>query len=168
MDTLAQAASGWQQAYEIARGVFIFLDAVLLGVFIFSFLRAVPFRPRIHPEHGKPKKIYTLEDAALRAQWEEVTRKVRSGSGDALKLAVVEADKVVDDALKQLGFEGDHMADRLEDLSEGEVHTLPRVWRAHRLRNNLVHTPGFQVSPSEAKGAIADYEAFLKEIKLLQ
>ena len=158
---------GWTQAYEIVRGIFIFLDGVLLIVFLFSFVKAWPFRPKIRPEHGEYKKTYTLEDAALKERWASVIKKTATDSPDSLKLAIIEADKVVDDALKQLGLEGEHMADRLEQLSGDEVRTLSHLWRAHRVRNNLVHTPGFELSKEHAMMVIKDYELFLKEIKLL-
>ena len=168
MDLTAQFANpGLQSAYEIARGVFIILDGALLILFIFSFIKSVPFRPKIHPEHGAHKKAFTLQDALLKERWDAVMKKMEAGSKDSLGLAVIEADKIVDDALTQLGLEGEHMADRLEQLSEDDVRALPRLWRAHRVRNNLVHTPGYELTPEQVKIVIADCEAFLKEIKLL-
>jgi len=67
-----------------------------------------------------------------------------------------------------MGLAGEHMADRLGQIKEAEVRTLDRLWRAHRVRNDLVHSPGFSLSLFDAKRVIDDYEAFLKEVKVLQ
>jgi hypothetical protein len=62
---------------------------------------------------------------------------------------------------------GEHLADRLSNLDQDDIKSMNRVWRAHRLRNDLVHTPGFAVSPSDAQQAMDDYEAFLKEMEVI-
>ena len=99
--------------------------------------------------------------------WEKVVKKFVSGTPEGITLAVIEADKIVDDALKNLGLDGEHMADRLGQLSEEEVKGLDALWRAHRLRNNLVHSPDFKVSIEDAERALDAFENFLKQIKAL-
>lgn len=37
----------------------------------------------------------------------------------------------------------------------------------HRMRNDLVHTPGFVLSLEDAKMALEGYEAFLKELEVI-
>lgn len=162
--------STFLEAARVAKIIFITLDLVLLWLFVFSFMRALPFRPKLKPGGGggEHEKILTLEDELLVERWNAVKEKFEAEVPDVWKLAVIEADKLVDDALKKLGLEGEHMADRLEQLSKEEVKSLPRLWKAHRMRNNMVHTPGFTITKSEAKEIEGDYEAFLKEIKLLQ
>ena len=157
---------GLISTYYVLRSIVTALDAFLVVFILWLFVKIWPFRPRIHPNHGMPKKTFTLRDAILKDRWEDVMKKVATGKEDAMKLAIIEADKIVDDALKQMGLPGEHMADRMQELPAEEVRTLPRLWRAHRLRNNLVHTPGFLVTAEETRKAIADYEAFLKEVGL--
>ncbi|MDP3975076.1 MAG: hypothetical protein Q8P88_02220, partial [Candidatus Jorgensenbacteria bacterium] len=82
-------------------------------------------------------------------------------------LAIIEADKLVDDALKTSGLQGEHMADRLEKLRVEDYPTLDRLWRAHRVRNELVHTPDFGINEGDAKDVLRVYEKFLKELGAL-
>ena len=92
-------------------------------------------------------------------------RKSSSASPDSMRMAVIEADSLVNDVLKQFGMPGEHLADRLANLSPDEYKTLDAVWKAHRIRNDLVHTPGFFVGPEEALKLLKDYELFLKELE---
>lgn len=162
-------ASVWVAVYRVVYVIFILLNLAVFGLFAFALVKLWGYRPKIHPERhaGNGRKITTLADAIVKERWAGVAKKYSSGRPDELKLAVIEADKIADDILKRLGLEGQHMADRLGRISPEELGTLNRLWRAHRLRNDLVHTPGFALTPEAAKGAIADYEAFLKEIGAL-
>ncbi len=159
----------WLSVYYGARVIFIILDTILLGGLIFVFQKALPFRPdlRIHGGGGHEKKIPTLRDAVTKERWEAIRKKVASGTLESMKLAIIDADKIVDDVLKRLGLQGTHMADRLEQIRPDELRSLEGLWRAHRLRNELVHTPGFELRPETAERAIQAYETFLKEVKVL-
>jgi len=52
-------------------------------------------------------------------------------------------------------------------LPPGHYSTLDKLWEAHRVRNNLVHTPDFNIPQAKAEEVVGDYEAFLKEVKAL-
>lgn len=150
------------------RAIFLFLAAFLILAIIVLFVAAFRYRPKIHPEHGTVKKIFTLKDATIKDRWGKVMSIAAAGTPEALKLAIIDVDKLVDDILRQLGFEGEHMADRLEKISPSDVLSLNKLWDAHRVRNDLVHTPGYEISLIDGKRTIAHYEAFLKEIKVLE
>lgn len=154
--------------WETIRVSFIVVDVIIAVALVGVFIAALKFRPNLRPSHIIHKKIFTLKDAVFKEQWAKIKTRVQTGSPDALRVAIIEADKFTDDVLKRMGLQGEHMADRLEKIPSQDIRSMDRLWNAHRLRNNLVHTPGFQVSAAEAKKALEDYEAFLKEVKVLQ
>lgn len=157
----------WSGVYEVVRVVFIVVDIALFCALVYTIIHAWEYHPHLSPRRLSEKRTFNLRNALLKERWQQILKRANMASPDALKLAVIDADKVVDDALRQLGFEGSTMAERLTNLSSDELKTLDRLWRAHRVRNSLVHTPGYQVQPEAAKEAIQNYEAFLKEVKLL-
>lgn len=65
---------------------------------------------------------------------------------------VLEADKVLDLALTELGYVGS-VADKLKK-AEPRFKNLQSVWDAHKLRNHLAHQPGAQVNSAEAERAV--------------
>lgn len=161
-------SESWFKIWEAMRVSFIVLDAIVITAFVGVFIASFKHRPHLRPSYTPHKKTFTLREAVLKEHWGKIKARAAAGSPDTLRVAIIDADKFTDDVLKQMGLEGEHMADRLEKISSQEVRSLDRLWSAHRLRNNLVHTPGFQVSAAESKKALEDYEAFLKEIKVLQ
>jgi len=147
--------------------VLIGLNIGMFAFFIYSFYNGWKLRPQISIGK-KVKKTFTLRDAIFKERWMTIEKQFSPNSSESIKLSIIEADKLVDDALKQIGLKGEHMADRLDQLSEDDIFSLPGIWRSHRLRNSIVHTPGFEVRPQTAEKALEAYRAFLMEIGVLQ
>lgn len=157
----------WLKLFRVAWAMFLAFDVVLVVALVWVIQKGLAFRPRVHPSHTTSRRTLTLRDALMQERWRAVLAKAASGSADAFRIAVIDADKLADDALRQLGLEGEHMADRLEKIAPAELRSLERLWRAHRIRNDLVHTPGFELSREAAARTLEDYEAFLKEVQVL-
>ncbi len=149
-----------------AKFVFAFLDLVLLLLVVYLFTKIWKFRPHLVVSLPPEKKTLTLRRAIVQERWKKIAARASAGTLDSMRLAIIEADTLVNDSLKRMGLPGEHMADRLANFSDPEID-LTRIWRAHRLRNDLVHAAGFTISVEEAKKAIDDYESFLKNLHLL-
>ena len=77
--------------------------------------------------------------------------------------AVVEADKLLDKALHEMGTPGKTMGDRLKRTGD-KFSQLNSVWYAHKLRNQIAHEPGFKVDYNQAKHALATFRQALKDL----
>ncbi len=59
------------------------------------------------------------------------------------KMAIIEADKVVDVILKKAGVAGNTMAERLRRVQKQVQRPIySGMWEAHKLRNQIVHEVG--------------------------
>ncbi len=155
--------------YELFKTIFTAANVFLLVFFVFLVIKSVKYRPNFKiAEEEKKEIVYTLGNVVIRERWQSIVNRSRINSPEAMKLAVIDADNLVDELLKRMGLEGEHMADRLENLTTEDFRSLDRIWDAHRLRNRLVHESGFVVSREEAWKAIEDYASFLKEIRVIE
>lgn len=106
-----------------------------------------------------------LDRKKIRATWTEIQK--TSGMGlMGMKLAVIEADKLVDNVMRQLLIPGETMGERMK-MAEFKYPDIRRVWPAHRTRNMLVHDSTFQLRMSDGKEALQAYERALKMFKAL-
>ena len=158
----------WQSLYAFFKWSFIILDAALFGIFCLAFAKSLKFRPKLPAGRGEKKRTLTLQTAVFRERWASVSKKASLDSPDAMRAAIIEADSIVDDILRTIGISGEHVADRLAQINPDTLQSFDRLWRAHRLRNELVHTPDFSLSAEDAKSTLEDYESFLREIGVLQ
>lgn len=158
--------------YYAIRLIFIVVDILLAFGFIYALVRAWHYHPNYKEVHHgatgeRGKRVPTMRDLVLRERWTAIENKFALGTPESARLAIIEADALVDTALKGMAVQGEHLADRLSNLDQGDIKSMNRVWRAHRLRNDLVHTPGFAVPPADAQRTMDDYEAFLKEMEVI-
>ncbi len=152
----------------IIKPIFIVFDIILIYGIIYAIARAWPYRPTLHLFEKPPEKRRgVIKDPRIAAAWARIMEKASADTLESLRLAIIEADALVDSVLKNAGYEGDHLADRLQEILPEEVPSLERLWRAHRLRNDIVHTPGFAVLPQDARFALSSFEKFLKELNAL-
>lgn len=100
-------------------------------------------------------------------EWGKITQRVESKDEANLKLAIIEADKLVDDLLRGMNYPGDSMGDRLKQIDESRLKTINELWEVHKVRNNIVHNASFRLSQREAKNAMEVYEKVLKEFEAL-
>lgn len=100
-------------------------------------------------------------------RWEEVAAKSKSHIESDWKFAVVEADKFMDDLIKQIGFKGRDMGERLKQINPSQISNINEIWQAHKIRNNLVHDPDFKITYSDVEFVVKTYEKTLKELELI-
>jgi hypothetical protein len=55
------------------------------------------------------------------------------------KLAIIEADIILDDALKRAGYAGASLGERLRALTTAQLASLDDAWQAHKVRNQVAH-----------------------------
>jgi hypothetical protein len=140
----------------------VFLLAVLL-VALVAF--ALLFGAGARAKPGRFGSGKFLDRALVAERWAAVERNASSG-GLGLRQAIGDADKLLDYVLKSLGMPGETLADRLRRV-ESRLSDRNGVWRAHKLRNSLAHELEFDLLPSSAREALADFHRALKDLGAL-
>ncbi len=142
-------------------GIFL-LEGVL---FIIAFIFVVVLFRKIYRHLRKPELIgYSLKNIQLR--WEEVEKLIEQKTEMSYKLAIIEADKLLDHVLKALGFPGEDMGQRLHAACY-KHEKLRRVWFAHKMRNQLVHESSFHLTYWQAKDATKAYRTAMRDLNVL-
>lgn len=169
LEDLAQGIleAPWARFLYGVRWVFIFLDIIVVVAFILLFIKAREYRPRFVLNYKKKEEKSRFNTKVFEERFARITKSAPKSPPQSYVLAVIEADKLVDDALKLMGLQGEHLADRLQKLRTEDYPTLDRLWRAHRVRNELVHTPDFGIDSGDAEDVLKVYEKFLKELGAL-
>lgn len=111
-------------------------------------------------------KLVGLDRRGILTRWQGIEALVKSGNEMQYKMALMEADKLLDHALKALAMPGETLGERLK-FAAYKYPKISDVWWAHRLRNQLVHESSFYLEPSMARKAIAQYQSTLRLLNLL-
>ena len=141
--------------------------AVLTGILFLLLLVMVVKLNRLTAKKINIAKVLAPPgpaSSATNARWDEVLRHINSIREAEWKFAVIEADKIVDDTLKNAGFPGETLGERLMNIEQGQLTTLEGLWTAHKIRNRLAHDINYFLRYAEAKRAVGLYERTLKEL----
>lgn len=77
--------------------------------------------------------------------------------------AVMESDKLLDSALKELGIKGSTMGERLRNCGNLGLN-LNDIWWAHKLRNRVAHEVGYNISATNANKVAKILKTSLKKL----
>ncbi|MDI6734024.1 MAG: hypothetical protein QMD50_00820 [Patescibacteria group bacterium] len=153
--------------FFVSAVIFIVVDIVLVVGIILTVQKIKSLKPDFGSVPKADFKTPLLKDEKFKKRWEAVLIKAYSAPPNSYVLAIIEADKIMDDILERLGLKGVHTADRLEALASWDLKSIDELWRVHRIRNELVHTPGFNLSLDEAREVLGGYEKFFKEVGVI-
>jgi hypothetical protein len=135
------------------------MSTVFLLVIIFFGLITLFILSRLGKRFNKFQK--GLNKEYFQDKWFELLQRVKTPEG--MILAVIDADKLLDEALKRKNFRGKTMGERLvsaqRSLSDNDA-----VWYAHKLRNRLVHEPDVKLKKNEAQTALSGFKKGLHDL----
>jgi len=97
--------------------------------------------------------------------WAKITARLETGLESEYKLAVIEADSILDDILKRMGFDGETLGERLKRLTAATLSNLERILEAHKIRNNIVHDPDYRLTLGESRRVLGIYEQALRDLE---
>jgi hypothetical protein len=134
------------------------ITAFLIGAIIFGILVLI-FISRF----GR-RLVQPINRSYFEKKWSELLSRVKTQEG--MTLAIIDADKLLGEALKRKGYKGKTMGERLV-AAQRDLSNNDGVWYAHKLRNRLVHESNFRLRRNEAKNALAAIKQGLQDLGAL-
>ncbi len=110
---------------------------------------------------------HTFPKRHLNKSWQKILTRLSKNDEANLRLALIEADNIFDDLLKQMRLPGESMADRLKYIDSSQVSNIDEIWRAHKLRNAIVHNHEYPITRNEMEFGVGAYERALKELEFI-
>ncbi len=130
--------------------IFFFAAIIIVGVILFSLLT-----------FGKRGKALDVDK--YRVKWLAIEQSLVRDNEASYHMAILNGDKLLDQALRDRGFRGQTMGDRLKSAKANLPHRND-VWAAHKLRNQIAHETDVRVSHDQARRALAGFKQGLKEL----
>lgn len=142
--------------------LFILLDAILVGFIAFVLHRYGAL------VGAQPQKVATIAPAnpaaEIQESWRGIELLMQSQTPSDWNMAILRADALLDDTLRDAGYDGATMADRLKVVDPNHLPSLDRVWSSHRLRNAIAHDPTDQHTRETIISAVNSYRAAFRDL----
>jgi hypothetical protein len=147
--------------------VFSFVISVLflLGI-IYSIIKINEIskaqRDLLTPPEAEAKK----EPGNIK--WNRVLEHISSPNPSDWKLAILEADIMLDDMVEKMGYSGETLGDRLKKIEKSDFTTIDSAWEAHKIRNSIAHEGSdFLITQREAQRVVSLYKEVFEEFKYI-
>lgn len=99
-----------------------------------------------------------------RARWDEIQQSLERTGFTEYKIAVIEADALVDYVLKTYGYPGETMGDRMRAVTPTHVPSIDSLWTAHKIRNEISHNTAHAIDERQAKKALDIFKRALEDL----
>lgn len=101
-------------------------------------------------------------------RWEKIKQLFRSGDPASWRIAIIEADSMLEQMLITLGYEGSSVAERLKKVEPSDFPTLQYAWEAHKVRNKIAHEGmNYRVGPEDAARVMRLYEFVFQDASVI-
>lgn len=130
--------------------IFLFAAIIIIGAILFALITL-------------SNRSRALDVEKYRVRWLAVEQSLVRDNESSYHLAVLNADKLVDQALRDKGFRGQTMGERLKSAKDKLPHRND-IWEAHKLRNKIAHEPDVRVSYDQARRALSGFKQALKDL----
>lgn len=131
--------------------IFFFSAILIFGGILFVVVSFAKNSPR------------TLDVDKYRSRWMNIEMKLNRDDVNSYTVCIFEADKLLDQALREKGLSGKTMAERMKQC-QGKWTNGNGVWAAHKLRNRLAHETDVKLDFERSRQALVAYKQGLKDV----
>ena len=164
----------WSMLVWLYDSPLVFVLKLLIGVYIFILLadlvmllilRDVPSNVRTSM---RGMDIPVISKKKMLKQWAEIKSRLSSGDASQYKIAIIEADSLVDKILGGIGYSGRSMGEKFDQIEPAHLDSHRETLKeAHNIRNRIVNEEEFSLDQKSAENVIQVYEDFLKYLEYL-
>jgi hypothetical protein len=143
------------------------LSFFFLVLYIYASIQLDKLEDFMHDEMHAAEHAYAMQNGGGHAtdRFTELQTHIESNNPNDWKLAIIEADILLDDLLKQRGYAGISLGDRLKSVSPSVLQSLDDAWQAHKVRNQIAHAGAdFVLTQKIARETIMLYKRVFAEL----
>lgn len=145
----------------------LILSVVFIVGIIYSYLRTNQLAEIRNEQLKEAEKLWQelYGDRDGSTTWSQIRSHIDSDNPNNWKLAIIEADIMLDRALTEVGYAGNSLGEKLKSISPQQLLTLQDAWDAHVVRNKIAHEGSdFILTQRVAKETLTKYQRVLSEL----
>lgn len=143
---------------------------ILLYIFIYASIRISSLKAHLKAGIAAQRQAYTTMYGVPKAksQFASLQEHIESDNPNDWKLAIIEADIILDEALRKEGYGGNSLGERLKSISPQHLQTIDEAWTAHKVRNQIAHAgTDFVLTHKIVRDTMSRYRAVFQELGLI-
>lgn len=109
------------------------------------------------------KRGGNLNVAQYQSHWLRIESSLKKGEEATYPMAILNADTLLDRALKERGVSGNTMGERMKS-AQAMWSNADHVWGAHKVRNKIAHEHDVHITYEVAARSLVAFKQALKDV----
>ena len=149
----------------IIKIIFIVLSLLFICFIIFALMKTSWLKFRFLYDAVELLTYRPFGVRKMEKSWKKIVVRIDTGLESEYKLAVIEADNMLDEILKKMGYGGESLGERLEKLTAATLPDIEGIREVHQARNNIIHDPNYKLSLNETRRLLDIFEKAFKDLE---
>ncbi len=156
--------SGWLVLIKV---LFLFIDLFMISFIVYALFKTSWLNKLLLYDVQEFLTYKHFGLSKTKKKWEEIEKYFKKGTEPEMKLAIVEADSLLDNILKVMSYGGKDLTSRLEGINTNILENLDDVKKYHKIYSNIVHDPTYRLDFKMAENALKVYRDALVNLDAL-
>ncbi len=145
--------------------IFVIISSILVINIFFLIVSTNWINWRYKQNWAEFSSFKPLEAQQISARWKKVNQRLASKDQAEYKLAVLESEELLKDALKMDGYAGETLEEQLSKVDPSDISDTEKVIEAHNFRNEIVKNPEKELRLKDAKSIVFVFEKAFEEMQ---
>jgi hypothetical protein len=156
--TATEAAVGFfTSVLNFVKLVSTVISMAAIVIVIYSFMRIQEITGEENKKLGLALS-WESERNQKNIRWQRVEEYMTSLNPSDWKVAILEADNILDEITTRMGYEGSTLGERMKKIPATDFPYLEEAWEAHKIRNAVAHKgTDYGLSRSDAEHVVNIY-----------
>ena len=142
------------------------ISVILFLVVFLVLLKTQWLYRRFFEDASEFVKFKSHETSKFLKEWKKILKKQESGSEAEYKLAIIEADSLLDEVLKRMGHTEETIEEKIKTILSSEIKNIEELKEARKTRSSVVYDPDYELALGKTKETLKIYEEALKNLRV--
>lgn len=148
------------------------ISIICIAIIIFSLvrMREIQLAEKEELTHEINEALLRDKEAARNEnpRWHYILTLIESPNESDWRVAIIEADTMLDEILTDKGMVGDTLSEKLEQAKTNGYATIQNAWDAHLVRNQIAHAGSeFTLTQVEGRRVVKMFQNFFEELQVI-
>lgn len=167
-DSFVAKIETWWTIYSI---IAILFSLLFFAIFIYSKIRLTQLYEIQDQNIKEEEALWAAQNNPAgtgNKRWENIKLKVTDNNPESWRIAIIEADIMLDETLKNAGYVGQSIGDKLKTANPESFRTVQDAWDAHKVRNDIAHVGSdFILTQKTAQETLTRFERVFREFDVI-
>ncbi len=166
LTNLALIPAPYSQIVAVLRVLFLIFSFFLIGLIIYALVHTQWLRYRFFENSSEFFKSKPYGTDQYLKKWKQISNRINNNLEAEYKLAIMEADLMLESILKGMGYIEETVEKKLINVTSTEISNIEELKKVRKARNDIVYDPDYQLSKEKTKEVLDVYAATFKELGL--